>query len=73
MTALPPELGQLHNLAHLDLTTNQLTALPSELAQLQGLTQLYLTENPLTGCLPAGWRDQGITIPSAYHRPYCTD
>ena len=21
---------------------------------------LYLTENPLTGCLPAGWRDQGI-------------
>ena len=73
LTALPPELGQLQMLSYLRLNQNQLTALPPELGQLQSLTYLDLRGNPLTGCLPAGWRDLGITIQPAYHLPFCTD
>ena len=73
LTALPPELGQLQNLTFLDLDHNQLTSLPPELGQLTNLTTLYLTENPLTGCLPAGWRDQGIKFWPSAHPPFCTE
>ena len=72
LTALPPELGQLQHLKSLHLRGNQLTALPPELGQLQNLT-LNLSENPLTGCLPAGWRDQGIRIRPSEHPPFCTE
>ena len=42
-------------------------------SQLQKLTNLDLDENPLTGCLPAGWRDQGIRIQPSEHPPFCTE
>ena len=47
MTALSPAVGQLTELAHLDLSGNQLTALPPELAQLTDLITLNLSGNQL--------------------------
>ena len=73
LTSLPPELGQLQSLELLYLDHNQLTSLPPELGQLTNLTTLYLTENPLTGCLPAGWRDQGIKFWPSAPPPFCTE
>ena len=47
LTALPPEIGQLANLAELNVSYNQLTTLPPEIGQLTDLTRLYLGGNPL--------------------------
>ena len=50
---LPPQLGRLVNLIHLDLRDNQLTgAIPPELGQLVNLTYLHLGINQLTGAIP---------------------
>ena len=57
------ELGQLSNLTHLYLHSNQLTGIiPVELGQLSNLTRLYLSGNQLTGC-----------VPPAIHTLYITD
>ncbi len=50
---IPAELGNLTNLAHLFLYSNQLTGtVPAELGNLTNLTQLRIGSNLLTGTLP---------------------
>ena len=51
--SIPPELGQLTNLQHLYLQSNQLTgSIPRELGQLTNLQSLELYDNQLTGSIP---------------------
>ena len=52
ITELPPEIGQLKDLEHLDLSFNQLKTLPATLAQLTNLRRLSIEYNQLTR-LPA--------------------
>ena len=73
LTTLAPAQWELPELRVLDLRGNQLTSLPPELGQLQKLARLDLRGNPLTGCLPAGWRDQGIRVQFSEPLPFCTD
>ena len=55
---IPPDLGSLTELQHLDLSDNQLTGgIPAELGDLANLQELYLGGNSLTGCVPDGLRD----------------
>ena len=50
---IPPELGDLTDLVHLDLRQNRLSGeIPAELGNLTNLTDLYLSGNQLTGCMP---------------------
>ena len=42
LTALPPEIGNLKQLTHLDLQFNHLTSLPTEIGGLSALTRLEL-------------------------------
>lgn len=50
---VPPELGDLANLTHLDLNNNDLTdSIPSELDKLTDLEHLDLWNNSLTGTIP---------------------
>ncbi|MET0648934.1 MAG: COR domain-containing protein [Pyrinomonadaceae bacterium] len=55
LTVLPPQLGHLTNLVHLDISNNRLDSLPTVLWQLKGLKQLNLANNQLTA-LPADIR-----------------
>ena len=58
---LPPELGELSNLTHLDLSDNKLDGLvPPELGRLSNLVELYLGSNRLTGEIPR-------TLTELYH------
>ncbi len=51
--AIPPELGNLANLAGLSLAGNQLSgAIPSELGNLANLLGLSLADNQLSGAIP---------------------
>ena len=50
---IPPELGDLDSLRHLDLARNRLTGeIPPELGGLRSLAHLDLGSNPLTGPIP---------------------
>ena len=50
---IPPELGQLTKLSHLNLSSNQLTGpIPPELGQLTNLRVIYLFDNQLTSIPP---------------------
>ena len=52
--SIPPELGNLANLAELWLDGNQLSgSIPSELGNLANLEHLLLGGNQLSGCVPA--------------------
>ena len=51
--SIPPELGNLSNLAHLRLNHNRLTGtIPAALGNLSNLTILHLAKNSLTGPIP---------------------
>ena len=51
---IPPELGRLDGLVHLNLAINRLTgSVPPELGRLVALRQLSLDRNALTGTVPA--------------------
>ncbi|KAL2860719.1 Endonuclease/exonuclease/phosphatase [Aspergillus lucknowensis] len=45
LRVLPPEIGQLRRLTHLDLSGNDLTMLPEEIGMLTNLKQLLLFDN----------------------------
>ena len=45
LKALPPSIGQLRQLTHLDLSGNDLTELPEEIGMLTKLKTLYLFDN----------------------------
>ncbi|PYI30188.1 glucose-repressible alcohol dehydrogenase transcriptional effector [Aspergillus indologenus CBS 114.80] len=47
LTTLPPAIGQLRKLTHLDLSSNQLTELPEEIGMLTSLKQLLLFDNQI--------------------------
>ncbi len=50
---IPPELGSLANLVHLDLHTNFLSGeIPAELGMLENLQEMLLWDNELTGEIP---------------------
>ena len=50
---IPPELGDLASLEHLNLSYNTLTGdIPPELAKLENLEELWLEHNRLTGPIP---------------------
>ncbi|WPD25029.1 MAG: COR domain-containing protein [Candidatus Electrothrix scaldis] len=49
---LPPEIGQLTNLVHLDLSFNSLTQLPKEFCRLSKLAELDLSDNRLVDPFP---------------------
>ncbi|KAK4737802.1 hypothetical protein R3W88_001499 [Solanum pinnatisectum] len=50
---IPPELGKLVNLVHLDLSSCNLTgSIPAELGNLNMLDTLFLQKNQLTGVFP---------------------
>lgn len=48
LTDLPDNFGELKNLKHLDLYSNQISRLPLSLGDLKNLKWLDLKENPLT-------------------------
>ncbi len=52
LRVLPPEIGCLTNITHLDLSFNTLSELPDELCQLTKLTELDLSDNRLTDPFP---------------------
>ena len=47
LQSIPPEIGQLRNLIHLDLSLNQLSVLPPEMGMLVNLRVLLLVDNKL--------------------------
>nr|WP_199294764.1 MULTISPECIES: leucine-rich repeat domain-containing protein [unclassified Trichocoleus] len=47
MRPLPSEIGQLHSLGDVDLSSNQLVSLPPEIGQLHSLTRLNLIGNSI--------------------------
>ncbi len=49
---MPPQLGELANLAVLDLDENRLTSIPAELGRLDSLEFLWLGSNELTSVPP---------------------
>ena len=71
---IPPELGRLSNLTHLDLADNGLTGeIPPELGGLANLQRLYLGGNLLTGCVPDGLRDVPNNDIARLGLPFCSN
>ena len=53
LVRIPPELGNLDNLADLNLMDNQLSGpIPPELGNLESLEYMYLRDNALSGPIP---------------------
>ena len=69
---IPPELGDLLALIHLDLSDNSLTGeIPRELGGLSNLESLKLTGNSITGCIPAALKDVATNDLSTLNLLYC--
>lgn len=52
--SIPPELGNLSNLAYIKIYTNQLSgSIPSQLGNLSNLMELTLNSNKLSGSIPS--------------------
>ena len=65
-------MGDLTNLTHLSLSSNQLTgAIPAELGGLTNLTELHLRSNQLTGCIPEGLRNIRFNDFGQLGLPFC--
>lgn len=47
MKVLPPQIGQLKHLSHLDVSGNELSAIPEEIGMLTNLKKLLLFDNNL--------------------------
>jgi len=58
---LPPEIGRLTKLVHLDISFNTLTELPREICQLNRLAELDLSDNHLADPFPVISRLRSLT------------
>ena len=71
---IPPQLGSLFELTHLNLRRNSLTGeIPSELGLLANLEALRLSGNDLTGCIPPALEDVPTNDLASLGLPYCGD
>lgn len=69
---IPPELGDLFELTHLDLRRNSLTGeIPRELGGLSNLVFIKLAGNSLTGCIPTALKDVNTNDLSSLNLQYC--
>ena len=70
--SIPPELGRLLNLTHLDVSGNALTGrIPAELGLLDNLQELRLSGNTLTGCVPPALRSVKVNDLASLSLPDC--
>ena len=70
---IPAWLGNLANLTHLYLNSNQLTGkIPAELGKLVNLERIQLAGNQFTGCVPLGLRDVANNDFGNLDLPFCT-
>ena len=71
---IPPELGSLSDLQHLNLSDNNLTgSIPSELGDLSNLQELYLGGNRLSGCVPDELSDLPSNDFAGLGLPFCSE
>ena len=71
---IPPELGSLSDLQHLNLSDNNLTGgIPTELGGLSNLQELYLSGNGLSGCVPDELRDIPSNDLASLGLPFCSE
>ena len=69
---IPPELGDLFELTHLDLSSNSLTGeIPRELGGLSNLVSIKLSGNSLTGCIPIALEGVATNDLSSLNLLYC--
>ncbi len=71
---IPPELGSLSDLQHLNLSDNNLTGgIPTELGDLSNLQELFLGGNRLSGCVPNELRDIPSNDFASLDLPFCSE
>ena len=70
--SIPPELGGLSELTHLNLSSNSLTVdIPRELGGLSNLQEIRLSGNSLTGCIPVALKNVPTNDLSSLNLLYC--
>ena len=69
---IPPELGDLFELTHLDVSSNSLTGeIPRALSRLPNLVSIKLSGNSLTGCIPLALKSVATSDLSSLNLLYC--